>query len=81
MLVADDKPFVFDHIYNEESQENFYASLIYPMVTKLLEGYHCTIMAYGHTGTGKTHTMGSGINVNRIFKQSHDGLIYFIVLI
>lgn len=63
MLVVDEKPFVFDHIFNEESQENFYSSLIYPMVTKLLEGYHCTVMAYGHTGTGKTHTMGSGINV------------------
>ncbi|XP_026469910.1 kinesin-like protein Nod [Ctenocephalides felis] len=94
MLVADDKPFVFDHIYNEESQENFYASLIYPMVTKLLEGYHCTIMAYGHTGTGKTHTMGSGINaedgvnagllqrsLNDIFLRAAQNSVYFSISI
>jgi len=28
-----------------------------PMVQHILDGYHSTVMAYGHTGSGKTHTM------------------------
>ncbi len=27
------------------------------MVQHILDGYHATVMAYGHTGSGKTHTM------------------------
>ena len=26
-------------------------------VEEVLQGYNCTIFAYGQTGTGKTHTM------------------------
>jgi kinesin family protein 11 len=28
-----------------------------PIVEEVLEGFNCTIFAYGQTGTGKTHTM------------------------
>jgi kinesin family protein 11 len=29
-------------------------------VYEVLEGYNCTIFAYGQTGTGKTYTMEGG---------------------
>lgn len=28
-----------------------------PIVNEVLEGFNCTIFAYGQTGTGKTYTM------------------------
>lgn len=33
---------------------------ISPIVTEVLEGFNCTIFAYGQTGTGKTYTMEGG---------------------
>ena len=30
---------------------------IQPFVENVLEGFNCTIFAYGQTGTGKTYTM------------------------
>ena len=30
---------------------------IAPIVEEVLEGFNCTIFAYGQTGTGKTYTM------------------------
>ena len=34
-----------------------YDGAIRPIVEEVLDGYNCTIFAYGQTGTGKTHTM------------------------
>lgn len=31
--------------------------VFFPMVNEVLEGFNCTIFAYGQTGTGKTYTM------------------------
>ena len=31
-----------------------------PIVEEVLEGFNCTIFAYGQTGTGKTFTMEGG---------------------
>jgi kinesin family protein 11 len=30
---------------------------VFPIVQEVLEGYNCTLFAYGQTGTGKTYTM------------------------
>ena len=40
---------------NEEVYEGFVADL----VQQVLEGYNATVLAYGRTGSGKTHTMGT----------------------
>lgn len=37
-----------------------YQTAISPIVTEVLEGFNCTIFAYGQTGTGKTYTMEGG---------------------
>jgi len=39
-----------------------YDSAISPIVDEVLQGFNCTIFAYGQTGTGKTHTMTGDIN-------------------
>lgn len=31
-----------------------------PLVHGFVEGYNATVLAYGQTGTGKTHTMSGG---------------------
>lgn len=34
-----------------------YDECAFPLVESVLEGYNCTMFAYGQTGCGKTHTM------------------------
>lgn len=37
-----------------------YKQAIVPIVQEVLDGFNCTIFAYGQTGTGKTYTMEGG---------------------
>ncbi|KAG2624266.1 hypothetical protein PVAP13_3KG119900 [Panicum virgatum] len=41
-------------------QKDLFEQSISPIVNEVLEGYNCTIFAYGQTGTGKTYTMEGG---------------------
>lgn len=41
-------------------QKDLFNQAISPIVNEVLEGYNCTIFAYGQTGTGKTYTMEGG---------------------
>lgn len=41
-------------------QKELYDQSVSPIVNEVLEGYNCTIFAYGQTGTGKTYTMEGG---------------------
>ncbi|RMZ56159.1 hypothetical protein APUTEX25_004583, partial [Auxenochlorella protothecoides] len=41
-------------------EERLYDSTVAPLVEEMLEGFNCTIFAYGQTGTGKTYTMTGG---------------------
>ncbi|RIB24787.1 P-loop containing nucleoside triphosphate hydrolase protein [Gigaspora rosea] len=52
--------FQFDHVFSPETtQQEVYERAIENMITKFLEGYNVTILAYGQTSSGKTHTMGT----------------------
>ncbi|KAJ8532890.1 hypothetical protein K7X08_015779 [Anisodus acutangulus] len=52
------KSFLFDKVCGPSSQQkDFYDQSVAPLVNEALEGYTCTIFAYGQTGTGKTYTM------------------------
>ncbi|KAK4349060.1 hypothetical protein RND71_031815 [Anisodus tanguticus] len=52
------KTFLFDKVCGPSSQQkDFYDQSVAPLVNEALEGYTCTIFAYGQTGTGKTYTM------------------------
>ena len=42
-----------------------------PSLCEVMEGYNCTVFAYGQTGTGKTHTM-EGKRANEVFDSYKD---------
>lgn len=50
--------FTFDRVFNvDSSQQEVYNFTVKPAISKVLEGYNSTILAYGQTGAGKTFTM------------------------
>ncbi|KAK1271234.1 putative 125 kDa kinesin-related protein [Acorus gramineus] len=56
-----DKTFTFDKVFGINAQQRtIYDSAILPVVSEVLEGFNCTVFAYGQTGTGKTYTMEGG---------------------
>ncbi|XP_062842344.1 kinesin-like protein KIF17 isoform X2 [Trichomycterus rosablanca] len=52
------KQFTFDGTYFiEQTTEQMYNEIAYPLVEGVTEGYNGTIFAYGQTGSGKSFTM------------------------
>jgi kinesin family protein 11 len=52
------RTYTFDRVFGPgATQEAIYKDVAAPMLEELLNGYNCTIFAYGQTGTGKTYTM------------------------
>uniref|UniRef100_A0AAY4BUK9 Kinesin-like protein n=1 Tax=Denticeps clupeoides TaxID=299321 RepID=A0AAY4BUK9_9TELE len=60
--VPKDLKFVFDTVFGESStQAEVFDNTTKGIVDSVLNGYNCSVFAYGATGAGKTHTMlGSG---------------------
>ncbi|KAK2976567.1 hypothetical protein RJ640_024188, partial [Escallonia rubra] len=57
-----DKVFTFDKVFGPKAQQrSIYDQAISPIVNEVLEGFNCTVFAYGQTGTGKTYTMEGGM--------------------
>ncbi|KMZ62966.1 Kinesin-related protein-like [Zostera marina] len=57
-----DKLFPFDKVFSSKTQQRrVYDDAISPIVSDVLEGFNCTVFAYGQTGTGKTYTMEGGM--------------------
>ncbi|KAB1224008.1 hypothetical protein CJ030_MR2G007944 [Morella rubra] len=57
-----DRVFTFDKVFGPKAQQrSIYDQAIAPIVTEVLEGFNCTVFAYGQTGTGKTYTMEGGL--------------------
>ncbi|GLJ54279.1 hypothetical protein SUGI_1164380 [Cryptomeria japonica] len=53
-----DRTFTFDKVFGPSAQQkDLYDQAVVPIVNEVLEGFNCTIFAYGQTGTGKTYTM------------------------
>ncbi|KAK4419401.1 Kinesin-like protein KIN-5C [Sesamum alatum] len=53
-----DRVFTFDKVFGPNAQQkDLYEQAVVPIVKEVLEGFNCTIFAYGQTGTGKTYTM------------------------
>lgn len=53
-----DLKFVFDAVFDETStQREVFENTTKPILRSFLNGYNCTVLAYGATGAGKTHTM------------------------
>ncbi|CAI2161819.1 17640_t:CDS:2 [Funneliformis geosporum] len=57
--------FSFDYVFGPEAtQHDVYDKAIVKLVENFLEGYNVTILAYGQTSSGKTHTMGTADNTS-----------------
>ena len=57
-IVYNSYRFAFDRVYGPEaSQESVYNESARDVVMNVLQGYNASIIAYGQTGAGKTHTM------------------------
>ncbi|KAI9995996.1 hypothetical protein PInf_013174 [Phytophthora infestans] len=64
LIVGKDRAFTFDNVLGvTSSQMETYRLCVAPLVQGFLDGYNATVLAYGQTGTGKTHTMaGTGFD-------------------
>ncbi|CAI0471711.1 unnamed protein product [Linum tenue] len=57
-----DRVFSFDKVFGPKAQQrSIYDQAIAPIVNEVLDGFNCTVFAYGQTGTGKTYTMEGGM--------------------
>ena len=55
--------FAFDRVYGPESQQTqVYNDSARDVVANVLQGYNASIIAYGQTGAGKTHTMTGSLS-------------------
>ncbi|XP_066464005.1 kinesin-like protein KIF18B [Eleutherodactylus coqui] len=53
-----DLKFIFDRVFGEpSSQQDVFEHTTKPILDGVLNGYNCSVFAYGATGAGKTHTM------------------------
>jgi len=60
-LTSSTKTFQFDKVFGPQSKQlDVYRSVVEPLIAQVLQGYNCTVFAYGQTGTGKTFTMEGG---------------------
>ena len=49
------RTYPFDSVFGPEAdQTTVYNHVVQPMLEEVLDGYNCTLFAYGQTGTGKT---------------------------
>jgi kinesin family protein 11 len=54
-------------------QQDVFNHAVVPLVGEVLDGYNCTIFAYGQTGTGKTYTMEGGGGKTQVIHSEFAG--------
>ncbi|PPQ93313.1 hypothetical protein CVT25_014442, partial [Psilocybe cyanescens] len=55
---APTRTYPYDIVFGPEANQSMiFHDVVAPMVKEVIEGYNCTVFAYGQTGTGKTFTM------------------------
>ncbi|RQM26138.1 hypothetical protein B5M09_005832 [Aphanomyces astaci] len=65
--------FCFDHVLGPEcTQDQMFARVLQPKVFTFLNGFNTTVIGYGQTASGKSHTIGSGLTNQ---SEAHWGLI------
>ena len=64
-ICVKERKYRFDRTFAENSkQSDVYKAVVSPLVTQVMQGYNCTVFAYGQTGTGKTFTMEGQTGTN-----------------
>ncbi|KAI4272151.1 MAG: hypothetical protein LQ337_005502, partial [Flavoplaca oasis] len=57
------KTYHFDKVFSPAAdQAMVFEDVVTPLLDEMLQGYNCTIFAYGQTGTGKTYTMSGDMS-------------------
>jgi hypothetical protein len=68
------RQYTYDHAFGPEAQQqDVFVGCVSSLVGSVLEGYNATVLAYGPTGSGKTHTMGMGSALHSM--TEHHGII------
>ncbi|XP_010009720.1 PREDICTED: LOW QUALITY PROTEIN: kinesin-like protein KIF18B, partial [Nestor notabilis] len=68
-----DLKFVFDRVFGEEAtQEEVFQHTTSEVLDSVLDGYNCSVFAYGATGAGKTYTM--------LGSEHSPGIMYFTMV-
>jgi len=57
---SEKKPFQFDAVFGPSAQQDEVFREVHDLVQSAVDGYNVTVLAYGQTGAGKTHTMYGG---------------------
>ena len=66
--------FSFDHVLGQgTNQHALYTSTAQPLVSRFLEGFNCTVLAYGQTSSGKTYSM-TGVDLDADPKDTTNGM-------
>lgn len=77
------KIYTFDQVFGPDNdQEYLFNHVAKEYIDEMIQGYNCTVFAYGQTGTGKTYTMtgdmslfGNSSNDNNILLSENAGII------
>ncbi|XP_069882906.1 kinesin-like protein KIF18B isoform X1 [Dipodomys merriami] len=68
-----DLTFVFDRVFGEmATQQDVFQHTTHSILDSFLQGYNCSVFAYGATGAGKTHTM--------LGKEGDPGIMYLTTM-
>lgn len=66
--------FTFDQVHPPPTtQHALFTSTAQPLISRFVEGFNCTILAYGQTSSGKTFTM-TGIDLDADPTDPHNGM-------
>ena len=66
--------FAFDQVHSPTAtQHALFTSTTLPLISCFLEGFNCTILAYGHTSSGKTFTI-TGIDLDANPSDPHNSM-------
>nr|CAG8557254.1 318_t:CDS:2 [Entrophospora candida] len=70
------KCYTFDKVFGKEtSQQKIFDSVVNPILNEVLDGFNCTLFAYGQTSTGKTYTMEGDLNIRDSVNGSDGNMI------
>lgn len=71
------KEYEFDEVFGPDCPQcHVYYRVLEPLIAEVLQGYNCTVFAYGQTGTGKTYTIMGDLEDS--YKVRAEVNLYFI---
>ncbi|KAF8205718.1 hypothetical protein K438DRAFT_1964128 [Mycena galopus ATCC 62051] len=66
--------FSFDRVHGPPTtQHEMFTGNALPLISRFVEGFNCTILAYGQTSSGKTHTM-TGVDLDADPTDPNNGM-------